>query len=181
MRYPTTEKRIAVYEAIIDSLENHENIAVIEHKESTNIFEEFMGIEGFTDADRIKYSSLSEVALGKILKFAPPHDKLVFIVVKAYLRVGQVLDTTHVRMVIDAPSDSSSYTDTVVQGLVGRCCGYDKHYHSVTIFTKLEHLRNYMKKIIDGTKASKFTRSVESKPSPNEKSGYYDRNNNNNA
>lgn len=55
-------------------------------------------------------------------------------------RVGIQLDTTHVGMVWDSPE---SNTDTAVQALVGRCCGYGKEKDGVLIGADIDQIQNY--------------------------------------
>jgi hypothetical protein len=55
--------------------------------------------------------------------------KFIFIFIKEMLLAGKTLNTKHVRMVIDVPYKGvdAGNVDRIVQGLVGRCCGYNKN------------------------------------------------------
>ena len=48
-------------------------------------------------------------------------------------------------MIIDPLSTGA--TDTCVQGLVGRCCGFGKAAHGVKFLTSKDHLQNYVNEI----------------------------------
>lgn len=73
------------------------------------------------------------------------------VIVTGSLRVGKQLDTTHVRFVWDSPE---SNTDTAVQGLLGRCCGYNKASHNVIIFCDGVQARNYQDVVESGFRAA---------------------------
>jgi len=65
-----------------------------------------------------------------------PSQKTV-VLIKGKLRMGKVLCKDHIRCVIETSSNSK--TDTVLQGLLGRCCGY----YSNTIDIFIENLNDY--------------------------------------
>lgn len=85
-----------------------------------------------------------------VLDLAPP--KFIFIFIKELLLAGKTLNTTHVRMVVDVPyADArSGHVDRIVQGLVGRCCGYNKN-RNVIIVTNKVRVEAYNNWIINGT------------------------------
>ena len=56
--------------------------------------------------------------LNTVLATAPSQKTVIFI--KGMLRMGKVLIKTHILCVIE----TGSKTDTILQGLLGRCCGY---------------------------------------------------------
>lgn len=56
--------------------------------------------------------------LNAVLGTAPAQKTVIFI--KGMLRMGKVLIKTHILCVIE----TGSKTDTILQGLLGRCCGY---------------------------------------------------------
>jgi hypothetical protein len=65
------------------------------------------------------------------------------------LFVGNSIDTKYVRATVDYPLASSGHVDSLVQGFVGRCCGYGKQpstsnddYH-VTCFTNVTKVMEY--------------------------------------
>lgn len=70
-----------------------------------------------------------------------PH-RSTLVIITGSMRVGKQLKTENITFVWDT---SDSNTDTAVQGLLGRCCGYDKKNHNVTIFCDVEQARNYAK------------------------------------
>jgi len=60
-----------------------------------------------------------------ILENAPVSGKNTIILVKSLCRMGQVLKKDHISFVIETATDSS--TDVILQGLLGRMCGYDSN------------------------------------------------------
>jgi hypothetical protein len=72
-------------------------------------------------------------------------DRVVVIFIQRTLMAGKTLDTTNVLMVVDCPctDQRNQSTDTVVQGLVGRCCGYGKEKDNVFIITNKKEVENY--------------------------------------
>jgi hypothetical protein len=79
-----------------------------------------------------------------VLALSPP--KFIFIFVKEMLLAGKTLNTKHVKMVIDVPYKgvNSGNVDRIVQGLVGRCCGYNKN-KDVVIVTNKKRVEDYIK------------------------------------
>ncbi len=59
-----------------------------------------------------------KIDLNAVLATAPTQKTVIFI--KGMLRMGKVLIKTHILCVIE----TGSKTDTILQGLLGRCCGY---------------------------------------------------------
>lgn len=57
----------------------------------------------------------------------------VFVFIKGYLKAGKTIATQNISAVIDLPSASENVT-SLVQGLVGRCCGYGKN-EDLLVFT----------------------------------------------
>ena len=78
-----------------------------------------------------------------VLALSPP--KFIFIFVKEMLLAGKTLNTKHVKMVIDVPYKgvNSGNVDRIVQGLVGRCCGYNKN-KDVVIVTNKKRVEDYI-------------------------------------
>jgi hypothetical protein len=78
------------------------------------------------------------------------NDKLIdmparktVVLVKGKLRMGKVLCKDHIRCVIE--TSSSSKTDTLLQGLLGRCCGY--YTNPIDIFVEnldAEEIESYI-------------------------------------
>jgi len=60
-----------------------------------------------------------------ILENAPESGKNTLILVKDLCRMGQVLKKDHISFVIETATDSN--TDVILQGLLGRMCGYDSN------------------------------------------------------
>jgi hypothetical protein len=84
-----------------------------------------------------------------ILKHPP--FKYVFVFLKEMLKAGKNLETDHVRMIIDVPILKPNYIApcyTIAQGLVGRCCGYNKN-KEVVLVTYEQAVRDYIKWLDD--------------------------------
>jgi hypothetical protein len=89
-----------------------------------------------------------------VLAVSPP--KFIFIFVKEMLLAGKTLNTKHVRMVIDVPykAADSGNVDRIVQGLVGRCCGYNK-IKGVVIVTNKKRVKAYIEWVNNDVAPSK--------------------------
>ena len=62
------------------------------------------------------------------LEISTPLSKPLIAIVRGSLREGKTLESTkYIRMVIDS---SDTVSSTVVQGLLGRCCGYPSNSHN---------------------------------------------------
>ena len=68
----------------------------------------------------IRFDMTDKRNLNDILKVAPTRKTVVLI--KGKLRMGKVLYKEHIQCVIETSKQCK--TDTVLQGLLGRCCGY---------------------------------------------------------
>jgi len=68
----------------------------------------------------IRFDMTDKRNLNDILKIAPTRKTVVLI--KGKLRMGKVLYKEHIQCVIETSKQCK--TDTVLQGLLGRCCGY---------------------------------------------------------
>lgn len=68
-------------------------------------------------------------------------ERPTIVILTGSMRVGKQLNTKHVTFVWETPF---SNTDTAVQGLLGRCCGYGKRDHGVTIFCDIKQAKNYL-------------------------------------
>jgi hypothetical protein len=80
----------------------------------------------------------SELPLSKIISEPPSKPTLVLIKMKG--RVGLQLDTTYVSAMIDTESKG---TDTVVQSLAGRACGYNKNKDTI-VYTNKTEVKNFI-------------------------------------
>lgn len=67
------------------------------------------------------HSFAGEKGIKKILENAPENPTIIHI--SGRCRMGQVIDKKHLGMVYESSSDPNA--DTLLQGLVGRVCGYD--------------------------------------------------------
>jgi hypothetical protein len=77
------------------------------------------------------------------IKSSPP--KLTIIGIYNSLRAGYQLDTTHIAMVHENPNAD---VDVTVQGLPGRCCGYqNKAKHKVQVYCNTEAIYQYLKMV----------------------------------
>jgi len=88
------------------------------------------------DATSDRDSDVDNVA--KCVKTEP--TKATVIVIYHRLRAGIQLDTQHVSMVYD----HSDGCDVTAQGLAGRCTGYGKKNHGVTVYCNVTRLRDYL-------------------------------------
>ena len=87
-------------------------------------------IKAIADAEGwacIEHDMKNKKDLNAIL--ATPTEKTL-IIIKGMLRMGKVLNKTHLKFVIE----TGCKTDTILQGLLGRCCGYYKG--SIDIYIK---------------------------------------------
>ena len=66
-----------------------------------------------------EHNMKTDTNLGELLELAPTTPTVIFI--KGMCRMGQRINKTY----IDFCIESSTNTDTILQGLLGRCCGYD--------------------------------------------------------
>jgi hypothetical protein len=76
----------------------------------------------------IEHDMKNKKDLNAILRTPPAVKTLILI--KGMLRMGKVLIKTHIGFVIE----TGSKTDTILQGLLGRCCGYYKG--SIDVYIK---------------------------------------------
>ncbi len=66
---------------------------------------------------------------------------LTVVIVQKKAAMGNSISTEHLRFVYDySPRAALS---TIVQGLLGRCCGHGKIEHRVTVFTHVQHAEAY--------------------------------------
>jgi hypothetical protein len=72
---------------------------------------------------------------------------------------GKTIKTKNVLMVVDRSSNSTK-TDTVVPGLVGRCCGYGKKDDKVVVVANKEHMKAYASYVKHG---SEYIRTGQSR------------------
>jgi len=77
-------------------------------------------IKSFKGWKIIEHDMKNKKDLNAILKKAPTEKTLILI--KGMLRMGKVLIKTYIQFVVE----TGSKTDTILQGLLGRCCGYYK-------------------------------------------------------
>lgn len=81
------------------------------------------------------------------LEISTPLSKPLIAIVRGSLREGKTLESTkYIRMVIDS---SDTVSSTVVQGLLGRCCGYpssnhDKHTDDFKIYCDVEEIWDHV-------------------------------------
>ena len=89
-----------------------------------------------------------EKGIKKILKNAPENPTVIHI--SGRCRMGQVIDKQHLGMVYESSSDPNA--DTLLQGLVGRVCGYDTTIDIDVYVSKNseEHITDYSKAWSDG-------------------------------
>lgn len=78
------------------------------------------------------------------LSIEPKEAVIVFI--KNSARLGTQMDTKFVASVWDTQTKNTT-TETVVQSLAGRCCGYGKTGHDLTVFTNLDECEVYSNEI----------------------------------
>ncbi len=89
--------------------------------------------------DSIIYDMHHSQNINYLLQQKPIKPTIIYI--KNKLRLGESLDTTNVYMVHD--NYKSMFTHTVVQSLLGRCCGYNKKSHGVIIYCDYEKADNH--------------------------------------
>lgn len=70
---------------------------------------------------------------------------MTFIFVINKLRMGITTNTINVCCVYEYCNKGESYCASLVQSLVGRCCGYNKKDHNVIIFSNLKHITDHIK------------------------------------
>lgn len=83
-----------------------------------------------------QHSTIKDINL--ILSIVPDHPTIIGIARK--LSASKQLKSTNLRLVFDYSTGNIS---TTVQGLVGRCCGYDKCDHDVIIYANVKHASVY--------------------------------------
>lgn len=95
-----------------------------------------------------------------VLDLEPP--KFIFIFIKEMLLAGKTLNTEHVIMVIDCPyaNNYTSNVDRVVQGLVGRCCGYKKN-ENVIVVSDIHRVESYLNWVLNDVVPSKPARHTK--------------------
>jgi len=94
------------------------------------------------------HSFAGEKGIKKILENAPENPTVIHI--SGRCRMGQVIDKRHLGMVYESSSDPNA--DTLLQGLVGRVCGYDTTT-DIDVYvscTSEEHIADYSKAWSDG-------------------------------
>lgn len=105
----------------------------------------------------VKIVNVKENKQNMDLSFLGEIPKLpTVVIINGAARMGRQIDTSNLFFVWDT---LKSNTDTCVQGLLGRCCGYNKETHKVKIFTDLEKAKEYNIIVKDNfnTKNKSFT------------------------
>ena len=69
-----------------------------------------------------------------------PPQRATLVVIYHRLRAGIQLDTQNISMVYD----HSNNCDVTIQGLAGRCTGYDKKSHRVSVYCHVDRLKYYL-------------------------------------
>jgi hypothetical protein len=94
------------------------------------------------------HSFSGEKGIKKILENAPENPTVIHI--SGRCRMGQVIDKRHLGMVYESSSDPNA--DTLLQGLVGRVCGYDTNTDIDVYVSRIseEHIACYSKAWSDG-------------------------------
>ena len=94
------------------------------------------------------HSFAGEKGIKKILENAPANPTVIHI--SGRCRMGQVIDKRHLGMVYESSSDPNA--DTLLQGLVGRVCGYDTTTDIDVYVSRSseEHIADYSKAWSDG-------------------------------
>ena len=89
-----------------------------------------------------------EKGIKKILEISPENPTVIHI--SGRCRMGQVIDKQHLAMVYESSSDPNA--DTLLQGLVGRVCGYDTTTDIDVYVSRSseEHIADYSKAWSDG-------------------------------
>lgn len=90
--------------------------------------------------------------INEILDEEPEKPTVIYL--KGKLRAGEYLNTEHVCMVHDCPHNKN--TNTTVQSLIGRCCGYHKKKHNVKIYCDYEKAHQHYEWIKSNYKISKI-------------------------
>lgn len=65
-----------------------------------------------------------------------------------YFIKGCTINTKHVIAMIDMPKKSAGHVDSLVQGLVGRACGYKKN-ENIRIYTNINLCKYYINWVND--------------------------------
>ena len=148
-----------------------------EDEDIVNIYKNCLPDKNVTFNKCKRISSVKKLTgIDSILSCSPPIP--VFIFVKQYLKAGKSISTDYVRAVIDLPMAGTSSVDTLVQGLIGRCCGYHKNT-DVYVFTDPKIASRYVQWINGDVpkKAvmSKYTRAHKDITVVNTSSAYYPR------
>ena len=94
------------------------------------------------------HSFAGEKGVKKILENAPENPTVIHI--SGRCRMGQVIDKRHLAMVYESSSDPNA--DTLLQGLVGRVCGYDTTTDIDVYVSRSseEHIADYSRAWSDG-------------------------------
>jgi len=94
------------------------------------------------------HSFAGEKGIKKILENAPENPTVIHI--SGRCRMGQVIDKRHLGMVYESSNDPNA--DTLLQGLVGRVCGYDTttDIDAYVSCNSEEHIADYSKAWSDG-------------------------------
>jgi len=95
-----------------------------------------------------KHSFAGEKDIKGILKDAPENPTVIHI--SGRCRMGQVINKGHLGMVYESSNDPNA--DTLLQGLLGRVCGYDTNT-DIDVFVSCnseEHIADYSKAWSDG-------------------------------
>jgi len=94
------------------------------------------------------HSFAGEKGIKNILENAPANPTVIHI--SGRCRMGQVIDKRHLGMVYESSSDPNA--DTLLQGLVGRVCGYDTTTDIDVYVSRSseEHIADYSKAWSDG-------------------------------
>jgi len=98
----------------------------------TNIEKQFRRAK--FDIDTYIYDMQDTGNINDLLSLPPGKPTIIYL--KDKLRMGEYLNTEHVYLVHDDPSNT--YTHTTAQSLVGRCCGYHKKRHRTIIYCDYE-------------------------------------------
>lgn len=82
------------------------------------------------------------------IKLGPPSNKSEIIIIKGSLRLGKRVHKQYIRCCLDTPSKSKPNAASVVQALLGRCCGNDvkKHlpYNTFNIYCNMNEINEYI-------------------------------------
>jgi hypothetical protein len=91
------------------------------------------------DMHYITYDRSMKHNLDTVVSKKPDHITIIY--VKDRLKMGETLDTKYVFLVHDYPHNES--TNTTVQSLLGRCCGYNKENDDVLIYCDVTQAFNH--------------------------------------